>query len=79
MEVNFKSSHHCKPDECDFAVQWVDSGQRVNVTLSAAVSGNTKVWAAVGFSDSRNVRLKMNDVLDSKFVLLRVILLGYND
>ena len=53
--VNFRSPHHCRPEDCDFSVRWVDSGERVNFTLTAIVEGNhpaTSVWAAVGFSDN---------------------------
>ena len=49
--VNFGSPYSCQPPDCDFTVAWVDSGQWVNFSLTAAVGpSNSSVWAAVGFS-----------------------------
>ena len=48
--VNFKYPHDCSEGACDFTLQWVESEQRVNFTLTAVVSDSSSVWTAAGFS-----------------------------
>lgn len=51
-QYNFKYPHCCSPPDCEFLVNWVDTGNGfINFTLIADVPGNTSVWAALGFSD----------------------------